>query len=90
MQIKCDEASSSRELTPEKFAKQDICPICKKIVKINRHHPGLCKHIVEINKKALAIASKAIKESQQNVCTNINVQEKKVEKSINDTISKAN
>lgn len=60
MQIKCDEASSSRELTLGEFAKQDICPICKKIVKINRHHLGLCTHICELNKKTEKAANDTI------------------------------
>lgn len=52
MQIKCDEPIPSRQFTSEEFEKVDVCPICKKSVKINRHHPDLCKHIVELNKKA--------------------------------------
>ena len=37
--------------TQEEWVKQDICPICKRIVKINRHNKDLCTHIYVHNKK---------------------------------------
>ena len=36
-------------LTPEQFVEMDVCPICKRLVKINRHSKQLCERI-ELNK----------------------------------------
>jgi len=51
-------------LTPEQFVEMDVCPICKRLVKINRHSKQLCERI-ELNKiKIQKTADNALKKAK--------------------------
>lgn len=52
-------------LSPAQFAEQSICPICKKMVYINRHDPGLCELIENNKRKEQKVAHDAIKKANR-------------------------
>jgi hypothetical protein len=54
-----------RTLSPEEFAQVDICPQCKRSVKINRHNIDLCAEIMKQNKKTEKAAQNAIKKTNR-------------------------
>lgn len=51
-------------LSPSDFNAIDICPICKKSVKINRHNLSLCAEICKRQKAVEKAAQRAIKIEQ--------------------------
>lgn len=52
-------------LTPVQFAEMAECPICKKIVHINRHSKDLCAYLDRNRKKTQKSAQDALTEANR-------------------------
>ena len=60
--------SNLRELPLNKreWYEQDVCPICKRMVYIYRHHPGLCQLIENNKRKEQKVAQEALRKAKRN------------------------
>lgn len=60
-----DDFISELPLNQREWHEQQICPICKRLVYIYRHHKGLCEHLESAKQKEQKVAQDAIRKANR-------------------------